>query len=175
MTLEEYDQLFNKLLYTKITTSNLEEFQKFIRFSPEKFSEKLGIDKQGFIKKCNSDKREIHNKILGWNKIKKLKKYKPINKVATRSYWNRLDKKWDHIALSFRVCICQKYIVLNMSLGSKYRFYEDIKYIYCYDPMYDNRIILVNHDESFEFKLTIKEFNEHFIDWRDHLISDILS
>ena len=43
---------YDSLIKTKITDSNLLEFHNFTRFSPEKFSRKLGIDELEFRKQC---------------------------------------------------------------------------------------------------------------------------
>lgn len=175
MTLEEYNSLYNSLINTKITDSNLLEFHNFTRFSPEKFSRKLGIDELEFTKKCNNNKKEIHNKILGWKRLKKLKGYKPKPKQEIRHSWDRLGKKNIEVTYNFLVCICKKYCKLDYTYSDrKYRFYEDIKYLYCWDPIYYGMITVLN-DKGEEFRIGVDEFNRNFDDYRDHIISNILN
>ena len=106
MTLDEYNSLYEKLLKTKITETNLVEFHKFTRFSPEKFSKKLGIDELEFIKKCNSDKKEIHNKILGWKRIKNLKGYNPKSTLITNFFFVFHLSQTISFALSEQLSCC---------------------------------------------------------------------
>jgi|LauGreDrversion4_2_1035121.scaffolds.fasta_scaffold15748_3 hypothetical protein len=175
MTLEEYNSLYDSLIKTKITESNLLEFHNFTRFSPEKFARKLGIDELEFTKKCNDNKKEIHNKILGWKRIKKLKGYKPIAKQEIRQRWDRKSGENTKVTYNFLVCICKKYCKLDYTYGSrKYRFYEDIKYLYCWDPIYYGMIMVLN-DKNEEFRIGVDEFNKHFDDYRDKIINDLLS
>jgi hypothetical protein len=175
MTLDEYNSLYERLIKTKLEESNLEEFNKFMRFSPEKFSKKIGIEELEFVKKCNADKKEIHNKILGWKRIKKLKGYKPVAKQEIRRLWDRKVGENIKVTYNFLVCICTKYCKLDYNWGSrKYRFYEDIKYLYCWDPIYHEMIIVLN-DKNEEFRIGVDEFNKYFNDYRDQIISDILN
>ena len=176
MTLDEYNSLYEKLLKTKITETNLLEFHKFTRFSPERFSKRLGIDELEFIKKCNSDKKEIHNKILGWKRIKKLKGYNPKPKQFNRQVWDRSKKENVSLNYNYRLCICVKYCRINYSwrTNRKYRFYEDMKYLYCQDPTNSNNIIIVN-DRDEEFTIRLEEFNNSFNDYRDQILNDLLN
>jgi hypothetical protein len=175
MTLEEYNSLYDSLIKTKITEDNLVDFHKFTRFSPEKFAKRLGIDELEFIKKCNNDKKEIHNKILGWKRVKKLKGYNPKSKQEIKRHWDRKSGENIKVTYNFLVCICTKYCKLDYNYGSrKYRFYEDIKYLYCWDPIYHGMIIILN-DRNEEFRVGVEEFNKYFNDYRDHIINDLLN
>jgi hypothetical protein len=114
-------------------------------------------------------------KILGWKILKKLKGYKPKPKQEIRQRWDRIKKEGVKVTYNFLVCICTKYCKLDyISSTRKYRFYEDIKYLYCWDPIYYGMITVLN-DKGEEFRIGVDEFNRSFDDYRDHIINNILN
>lgn len=153
--LEELNIWIESIKSLPIDDDNIDIFHNFMRFSPEKFADKINMHRETLVKEFDKHKKEIHNKINTHKKIKELKKRKI--KVSTFFYQGEL--------VTSRLCYCiSKFKIKSIS------FYPTIKYLYFYN---DEQLILLP-DEHRRVMISNMEFNAHFIDNREQIINNIL-
>jgi hypothetical protein len=163
MTINEYNLWLEGILLIPIKDNiEINKTKSFLSFSPEKFCNDKDIDEMQFIKKCNQDKKLVHNKILDSNNILKLElnKYKPD---LTRNIYTT------HIPI---LCICVNTFKSN-GYSSKFKFYQTVIYTHSIIPNTNNYIIIDHRKRS--IIITSKEFNLHFRNYRDYIIDNILN
>jgi len=152
MNIDEYNLWIESIISIPISDNiKINESKYFLKFSPEKFSKLNNIDVIQFTKKCNQDKKIVHNMLLDSNNILKLKKYKP-------------DLTQNSI-----LCICIN-TFKSRGYESKFTFYKTIKYTY---SIINNQYIIIDHRKR-SVIVTNKEFNLYFIDHRDYILDSIL-
>jgi hypothetical protein len=162
-SLEEINNYVDYIKSIDINDSNIDELKKFIRFSPEKQADKLNIDRVTLTKEFDKHKKEIHNKILIYEKIKILSKRR-----LTPSIFKYGGKDYNK-----KICICNNYFVINYD-HTKLKFYPTIRYYYFEDVFTESDIIYIFHDTK-KVHATRKEFEENFQDLRDYTIERILN
>jgi hypothetical protein len=166
MTIEEYNSWIGLLKALEIKKANLAAFESVFKFSPEKFAKDNSLD-DSFIKSFQKDRKEIHGKIIAHKKIEFLKK----RKVVPEKFFYGGEK------LTTRVCVCIKRF-RNESPRARngYDFFESIHYNYIiiYDSFYDKEDAVLFNPTGGSIYSTVNEFNEHFIDIREHKINILL-
>lgn len=140
----------------EVTDNNLHIFENFMRFSPEKFADKLAIERTPVVKLLDFHKREIHNKVIIYKKVKELSK----RKVESSSFF------YQGKLVKTKVCYCVEYFKIK-----SVKFYPTIKYLYFY---LDDEVILLP-DENKKVIFSENEFHKHFIDKREEVINKILT
>lgn len=155
-SLLELNTWVNDVKSLVITDDNLDIFNKFMRFSPEKFADKMGMDRGTIVKEFDKHKKEIHNKVILFKKIKELKK----RKVESSSFYYQGKQ------ITSKVCYCTKFFKVK-----SVKFYPTIKYLYFYS---DNEMIILP-DEHRTVIISELEFNQYFIDKREETINKLLT
>lgn len=164
--IEEVLQYVNHLI--KIDDGNvgiedIEEFNKFIKFSPERIANKFGLNELEFVKEFNQYKKKINKKIIIYNKIKQLKKVRIIPFIFNYS-GERYDTK---------VCFCVKFFEVKYKHKTT-NFYPTIKYLYVF--LKENVVLFPSNTyQSTKLYMTYKEFDENFIDMREYKINQIIN
>lgn len=97
----------NYLKELPITDDSILKIRNFLRFSPNKFARKLGINEEDFQRKFNQIKKPLHLKSLYFNRILTLRDYRP-ELDSFYKYFNLGGKidKWKEIELKRNMCIC---------------------------------------------------------------------
>lgn len=139
----------------EITEDNIHIFKNFMKFSPEKFADKLEMDRNMLVKEFDRHKKEIHNKVILFKKVKELSK----RKIETSSFF------YQGKSVKSKICIC-----INFFKIKSIKFYPNVKYLYFYS---DNELILLPDDNK-KVIITENEFNNFFIDNREQIINKIL-
>lgn len=151
----------------EIRKDNHDLFESVFKFSPEKFAKSKGLDADSFVRQFQKDRKIVHNRLMDYNKIAKLKK----RKVATEKFFYG-GKQHDA-----RVCVCVKRFK-NEEQRAKggYDFYETIHYNYAiiHDSFFDRDDVILFDAKGSKVYSTINEFNKHFIDIREHKIDMLL-
>jgi hypothetical protein len=172
MLFNNEDEFFKHVEYLKtltISEYSIFKIKNFLKFSPNKFARKIGIDEEEFQRKFNQIKKPLHLKLLYYKKVISLRDYRP--ELGIFEKFINLGKKWDSdwikVEIRKSMCVCIK----SFKRHGDPTFYETIYYSYC---LYDDRYFLFDsNDRSIE--LNSDEFNQHFIDYRDWAIDKILS
>ncbi len=172
MLFNNEDEFFKHVEYLKtltISEDSIFKIKNFLKFSPNKFARKIGIDEEEFQRKFNQIKKPLHLKLLYYKKVISLRDYRP--ELGIFEKFINLGKKWDSdwikVEIRKSMCVCIK----SFKRHGDPTFYETIYYSYC---LYDDRYFLFDsNDRSIE--LNSDEFNQHFIDYRDWAIDKILS
>lgn len=160
-SLQELNEWVKKIKNLEVNDNNIELLNKFIRTSPEKIADKLGIERNSLVKEFDKHKKEIHNKVIIYNRIKQLsnRKLEPFTfRYNAKSYQTK-------------TCICKKYF----SVKSNAKFYPSIKYLYCELEGFLPNENLVVFAENQKVYITEEEFNENFIDLREYNINLIIN
>ena len=120
-SLQELNEWVEKIKNLEVNDDNIELLNKFIRTSPEKIADRLGIERSSLVKEFDKHKKEIHNKLIIYKRIKQLSKRKldPFT-----FYYN--GKPYQT-----KFCICTKFLQVK----SNTKFYPSIKYLYCINPL----------------------------------------
>mgnify|MGYP000878440967 FL=1 len=63
-SLQELNQWVEKIKNLNVDDDNIDLLNNFIRFSPEKFADKLGLERGPIVKEFDKHKKEIHNKVI---------------------------------------------------------------------------------------------------------------
>jgi len=168
----EYE-FFKHVEYLKtlaISEDSVFKIKNFLKFSPNKFARKHGINEEEFQKKFNQIKKPLHLKLLYFKKIISLKDYRPELGIFEKfiNLGNKWDSNWTKVRLRKSMCVCKE----SFKRHGDPTFYETIYYSYC---QYEDRrwFLFDSNDRSIE--LSSDEFNHYFIDYRDWVIGKILS
>jgi hypothetical protein len=157
-SIEEFNNYFKYLIELK-TDDNISELKNFLRISPERIAKYLDINVMKFVKQVNINKKQVHNKLIIFERIEVLSKLVP--KPITFNYSGEIYKS--------RICVCVR--MFDFKYKSKIiKFYPTIKYLYVLVGI--KSVIL--HANIFKIYITIDEFNKHFIDNREDIINQIL-
>lgn len=152
-----------------INEDSVFKIRNFLRFSPNKFARKIGINEEEFQKEFNQLKKLLHSKLFLYKKIISLRDYRPDLGIFEKfiNLGTRGESNWTKVKIRKSMCICLK----TFKRHSNPAFYETIYYSYCF---YDDRyFIFDSRDRSIE--LNSDEFNQYFTDYRDWVIDKILS
>jgi len=77
MTVEDYNKWIGMLKTVEIRKGNQYLLEEVFNFSPEKFIRENGLD-ESFVKEFQKDRKIIHNRLIDYEKITKLKKRKVV-------------------------------------------------------------------------------------------------
>lgn len=160
-SLQELNEWVEKIKNLEVNDNTIELLNQFIRFSPEKFADKIGIERSLFVKEFDKHKKEIHNKVIIFNRVKQLKKRKldPFT-----FYYN--GKPYPT-----KFCICTNFLEVK----SNAKFYPSITYLYCeLNGFFENENI-VAFTENHKVYMTEEDFNLNFIDMREYKINSIIN
>lgn len=164
-SIEEVLQYVNYLIKidnNDISIENIEQFNKFLKFSPEKMARRFELDELDVVKEFNQYKKEINKKLIIYKKVKELK-----NKKIIPFGFNYSKQIYDT-----KVSFCEKFFEIKYEHKTT-RFYPTIKYLYV--KLDDNVVLFPNNNyQSTKLYMTYKEFDEHFIDMREYKINQIL-
>jgi len=170
-TLEEFYKFIKYLEELDCSKENLFKLKNFLKFSPNKFARKLGIDEIMFQKEFNQIKKRIHRKYLYDKEVYNLSKLNPNKKTIT--HMGTFGDDFASIRLEAMPCICIK----DLMKKGEAKFYKTIKYLY-YLLSKDGYIISKNHivlsEHEHKIYLTEKEFEEHFLDLREYKLKQLL-
>lgn len=160
-SLQDLNEWVEKIKNLEVNDDNIGLLNQFIRFSPEKMADKIGIEREPLVKEFDKHKKEIHNKVIIYNRIKQLsnRKLEPFTfRYNGKSYQTK-------------TCVCKKYL----SIKSNAKFYPSIKYLYCELEGFLPNENLVVFAENQKVYITEEEFNENFIDLREYNINLIIN
>ena len=152
-----------------ISEDSVFKIRNFLKFSPNKFARKIGINEKEFQKEFNQLKKPLHLKLLYYKKIISLKDYRPELGIFQKfiNLGSGKESYWVKVELRKSMCIC----IESFKRHGDPTFYETIYYSYC---LYDDRYFLFDSSDS-SIELNSDEFNHYFIDYRDWAIGKILS
>ena len=166
MTVEDYNKWIVNLKTLEIHKGNKHLLKEVFNFSPEKFIKRNGLD-ESFVKEFQKERKIIHNRLIDYEKITKLKK----RKVVPISF------RYGSTNHESRVCVCVKRFK-NEERRAKggYDFYETIHYNYTiiYSSFLNRDDVILFDDKGSKVHSTVNEFNKHFIDIREHKIDQLL-
>lgn len=154
--LEEYMIEISKLPVNSETITDLENF---IRFSPEKFADKINLERKLVTTKVDTYKKEIHRKIIIYKKVEKLK-LKPVETFLFSFNGEKYKTK---------LCFTKEYVELK-----SVKFYPTIRYNYCSD-LKETPNTIVLFAEYHKIYITEQEFNKNFFDFREYNINSLLN
>lgn len=154
----EYIVYLNNL---SIAKGNLVPFKKFLKFSPEKLAKKFELDELSLVKDFNQYKKEIHRKIIIYEKIKSLKKINPMP----------FNFNFGGDVYIVKVSVCETFFETKYK-SKTIKFYPGVKYLYV--MMSGEMVLFPNGQAGKRLFLTENEFNNHFIDMREFKINQIL-
>ncbi len=157
-SLDELNVWISEIKDIDITLENIDILKSFIKFSPEKMADKLGIDRVFLTKEFNTHKREIHNNIIIFEKSLKLRDYDP----------NTFGFYYNGSYVRSVKSICLKYYQVNYK-GKTIKFYPLVKYLY-YDTG-DGIIIFPINDSIRKVYVGYDDFNNNFLNIREYKIN----
>jgi hypothetical protein len=160
-SLQELNEWIEKIKNLNVDDDNIDLLNNFIRFSPEKFSDKLGLEREPLVKEFDKHKKEVHNKVIIYNRVKVLKK----RKLETFTF------KYNGKPYPTKFCVCTKFLQVK----SNAKFYPTITYLYCELEGFFANENLVVFAENQKVYITENEFNENFIDLREYKINSIIN
>ena len=64
LTLKEINEWVDNVMQTKPSNDTIAILKSFIKFSPEKAADKIGVEREILVKMFNDYKRVIHNRII---------------------------------------------------------------------------------------------------------------
>lgn len=161
-TIKDIDIWVNEVMCMKPSIENIDFLKSFIKFSPEKAADKIGVERDVIVKMFNDYKRVIHNRIIIFEKSQLLKVYNP----------NNFGFYYDGDYVRTIKSICIEYLEIKFK-GKVVKFYPEVKYLY-YDTI-DNIIIFPIDDNIRKIYITNDEFSNHFRNLRDYKISKLIS
>ena len=160
-SLQELDQWVEKIKNLNVDDNNIDLLNNFIKFSPEKFADKLGLERPPIVKEFDKHKKEIHNKVIVYNRVKVLKKRK----------LEAFEFRYNGKPYPTKFCVCTKFFQVK----SNAKFYPSITYLYCeLEGFFPNENLVV-FAENQKIYITEGEFNEYFIDMREYKINSVIS
>jgi hypothetical protein len=160
-SLQEVNEWVEKIKNLEVNDDNINILNNFIRVSPEKIADKLSIERGTIVKEFDKHKKEIHNKIIIYNRVKVLKK----RKLEAFTF------KYNGKPYPTKFCVCKKFIQVK----SNAKFYPSITYLYCeLEGFFPNENLVV-FAENQKVYITENEFNENFIDLREYKINSIIN
>ena len=160
-SLQELNEWIEKIKNLNVDDDNIDLLNNFIRFSPEKFADKLGLERGLLVKEFDKHKKEVHNKVIIYNRVKVLKK----RKLESFTF------KYNGKPYPTKFCVCTKFLQVK----SNAKFYPTITYLYCeLDGFFPNENLVV-FAENQKVYITENEFNENFIDLREYKINSIIN
>jgi len=160
-SLQELNQWVEKIKNLNVDDDNIELLNNFIKFSPEKFADQVGLQREPIVKEFDKHKKEIHNKVIVYNRVKVLKKRK----------LEVFEFKYNGKSYPTKFCVCNKYFQVK----SNAKFYPSITYLYCeLEGFFPNENLVV-FAENQKIYITEGEFSEYFIDMREYKINSIIS
>jgi hypothetical protein len=159
-SLQELNQWVEKIKNLNVDDNNIELLNNFIKFSPEKFADRLGLQRESIVKEFDKHKKEIHNKVIVYNRVKVLKKRK----------LEVFEFKYNGKSYPTKFCVCTKFFQVK----SNAKFYPSITYLYCeLEGFFPNENLVVFADNQ-KIYITEGEFNEYFIDMREYKINSVI-
>jgi hypothetical protein len=166
--LEEFYKKVEEVSKFEPTKENVDYLKNFLRFSPNRFARKLGIDEIEFQKKFNSLKPKLGKKLTYMRNVLKLSKYSPTPKILEAYIYENdiLNIK----EVSTTVCICKK----DFRIDKRIHFYKGINYLYAKTFKDIKEYMVFDEDERINIELNKKTFLEHFVDAREFKINQIL-
>ena len=160
-SLQELNKWVEEIKSLEVNDDTIDTLNNFIRTSPEKIADKLGIEREPLVKDFDKHKKEIHNKVIIYNRVKVLKKRK----------LEKFNFKYNGKHYPTKVCVCTKFFQVK----SNAKFYPSITYLYCeLNDFFENENIVV-FAENQKVYITENEFNENFIDLREYNINSIIN
>lgn len=162
MTLEELEIWVDEIKNTPIDDNNINVFKSFIKFSPEKMADRLDIDRSILTKEFDKHKKEIHKKIIIFNKSKELMTHEP----------NIFGFNYDGLYVRTIKSICINYYEIFYK-NKIVKFYPMVKYLY-YD-LGDNILIFPMYESIRRIYVSRKEFYENFSNLREYKINKLIS
>jgi hypothetical protein len=159
-SLQELNKWIEEIKNLEVNDDNIDILNSFIRASPEKIADKLGIERKPLVKEFDKHKKEIHNKVIIYNRVKVLKK----RKLETFNF------KYNGKFYPTKFCVCTKFLQVK----SNAKFYPSITYLYCELQGFFSNENLVVFTENQKVYITESEFNEYFIDMREYKINSII-
>ena len=159
-SLQELNKWIEEIKNLEVNDDNIDILNSFIRASPEKIADKLGIERKPLVKEFDKHKKEIHNKVIIYNRVKVLKK----RKLETFNF------KYNGKFYQTKFCVCTKFLQVK----SNAKFYPSITYLYCELQGFFSNENLVVFAENQKVYITESEFNEYFIDMREYKINSII-
>ena len=63
-SLHELNKWVEEIKSLEVNDDNIDILNSFIRASPEKIADKLGIEREPLVKEFDKHKKEIHNKVI---------------------------------------------------------------------------------------------------------------
>lgn len=160
--IEEVLEYIGYLNNLSITKGNLVSFKNFLKFSPEKLAKKFELDKLSLVKDFNQYKKEIHKRVIIYEKVKSLKKNNP----------EPFKFHFGGDIYMTKVSVCENYFETKYK-SRTIKFYPGVKYLYV---MLKTEFILFPNENDTRKKLflTENEFNNYFLDMREFKINQIL-
>jgi hypothetical protein len=160
-SLQELNKWIEEIKNLEVNDDTIDELNSFIKFSTEKMADKLQIEREPLVKEFDKHKKEIHNKVIIYNRVKVLKK----RKLEAFTF------KYNGKPYPTKFCICTKFLQVK----SNAKFYPTITYLYCeLDGFFANENLVV-FAENQKVYITENEFNENFIDLREYKINSIIN
>ena len=159
-SLEEVYTYINIILTLDVNDETINELKNFIKVSPEKLSDSLGIERGPLTKEFDVYKKQIHNKIIIYDKVKKLKDIPVSNfnfKYGNETYYTK-------------IAICIEYFTFKYK-SRTFKFYPSIKYLYC-DDIKDNNIIFI---DNVQIHISNNEFENYFENFREFNLNKLLN
>ena len=161
-TLDDIKKWVDDIMMLEPCMDNIDVLKSFIKFSPEKAADKLGIERSILVNMFNNYKRIIHNKIIIFEKSQLLKSHNP----------NNFGFYYDGNYVRTIKAICIEYLQIKFK-GKVVKFYPDVKYLYY--GVSDSIIIFPIDDTIRKIYITKDEFYDHFKNLRDYKISKLIS
>lgn len=160
-SLQEVNEWIEKIKNLEVNDDNINILNNFIRVSPEKIADRLSIERGPLVKEFDKHKKEIHNKVIIYNRVKVLKKRKLEAFIF----------KYNGKPYPTKFCVCKKFFEIK----SNAKFYPTITYLYCELEGFLPNENLVVFAENQKVYITEDEFNENFIDLREYKINSIIN
>lgn len=158
-SLQELEKHMLEISELPVNAETIIDLEKFIRFSPEKFADKINLERELVTKKVDAYKKQIHKKIVIYKKTEQLKL------IAVDTFLFNFNGK----NYKTRICLSKSYIEFK-----SVKFYPMIKYNYCIGlEGISNTIILFT--SNYQIYITEQEFNENFFDFREYNINSLLN
>lgn len=161
MTLTELQIWIDEIKKTPISEDNLNIFKSFIKFSPEKMADKLGIERSILTKEFDKHKRETHKRIIIFNKSKELMSHDP----------KTFGFNYDGLYVRTIKSICINYLEIPYK-NKIVKFYPMVKYLY-YD-LGDNILLFPMYDSIRRVYISRDIFYENFSNLREYKINKII-
>ena len=90
-SLQELEKYMLEISELPVNAETIIDLEKFIRFSPEKFADKINLERELVTKKVDAYKKQIHKKIVIYKKTEQLK----LNWENYGKYNGEFQYGWD--------------------------------------------------------------------------------